>query len=106
MVNRLTPSGNAAGRRRRGQHASQPLLELVHAQEAQVHQRGHPQAHVVQPDEDPHRVIREQGDEDLQAPGAKRIGRHRRVPEDGEHGADRAVLVVPGGLSHRAAGRN
>ena len=98
MVNRLTASGMqravAAGARNRASR----LLEPVHAEEAQVHQGRHAQAHVVQPDQDPHRVVGEQVDEDLEAPGAERLGAQRRVLEDRQHGADRAVLVVPGRL--------
>ena len=76
-------------------------FQPVHAQEAQVHQRGHAQSHVIEPDQDPHRVVGQQSDEYLETPGAELRRAQPHVLHDGPEGADGAVLVVPRRLSHR-----
>ena len=74
MVNRLTPSGMHRAVEAGRQEPGEPRVEPVHPQEAQVDQRGHPQAHMVDPDQDPDGVEGEQVDEDLKLQARKASG--------------------------------
>ena len=57
---------------------------------------------MVEPDQHPEPVVGEQAQEDLQAPGAERLGRERPALVARDDGAHGAVLVVPGRVRRHA----
>ncbi|KAF5030941.1 hypothetical protein DSECCO2_632930 [anaerobic digester metagenome] len=76
--------------------ARHEFVQGVAADKGQVDQGGHAQAHVVEPDEDAHPIVGQEVQEGLDAPAPEGLGREDDALPDGGHGAEGAVLVVPG----------
>ena len=100
-----SPGGKTAdafGNHRRGGGVAQPARQTgfqpVHTDEGQIDQSGDPQAHVIEPDQDAQPAIGHQPQKGFQTPAPKRGIVQAQALYRGEARAQRAVLVVPGGI--------
>ncbi len=82
--------------------ARQVGINRVDADEGEIDQRRHPQAHVIEPDQHPQPVVGHQPQEQLQAPGAVVAGRLHELLHGSQRRAHGAVLVVPGRVRRQA----
>ena len=74
------------------------LVERVAADEGEVHERCDARAHVIEPHEHAQPIVREQAEEDLEAPAPEIARIEPQRVQRRDRAAHGAVLVVPGGL--------
>ena len=84
----------------RADEAGEAFIEPVHADETQVDERGHAQAHVIDPDQNAEEIISEHPHEHLQTPRLEARSVRRGIFENAENCVNRAVLIIPGRHGH------
>src|SRR3989339_758370 len=78
------------------------FVEPVHPDETEVDQSGNAQSHVVDPDQYPEQIERQDIRKNFKTPGLEACGIGRNILIYGKKSADGPVLIIPGRLRHHA----